>query len=418
MRALIWLLLIGIAATVAATLLGGNDGLVSVFYAGQRVDVSLNLALVLLLAAVLLLYVGLRTVSALLALPEHALAWRNLKRERAAGAALRQALAEFFAARYARAQRAAQIALDLQDDVPELRGNATFAVQAHLLAASSAHRLQDRAGRDQRLVAAQAAAKDDALLRDGVQLMQAEWRLDDRDATRALAALAELPPGVARRTQALRLRLQASRQQGRPLEALQTARLLAKHQAFSAVGAQALLRSLAFEALDGAFDGEQLRAVWAQLEATDRRDGWVAARAARRAARLGEMVLGCEWLAPHWDHLADAEPDMRRELALALIDCAGGLPVVSGTGWLARVETALARAGADDTVVAAAGMAFAQRQLWGKARRPLERAAKSQALPSPVRQRALRTLAAMARAAGDEASALMHEQAIAHMGED
>ena len=44
-------------------------------------------------------------------------------------------------------------------------------------------------------------------------------------------------------TQALRLRLQASRLARQPMEALRTARLLAKHQAFSKVAAQGLLRS-------------------------------------------------------------------------------------------------------------------------------------------------------------------------------
>ncbi|MFX8160640.1 hypothetical protein ABTL01_19970, partial [Acinetobacter baumannii] len=89
------------------------------------------------------------------------------------------------------------------------------------------------------------------------------------DASRALSLLGELAPGVARRTQALRLRLQASRLARQPLDALRPARLLAKHQAFSKAAAQGLLRSLAFEALDGARDVDQLRSVWQQLDSAD-----------------------------------------------------------------------------------------------------------------------------------------------------
>ena len=49
---------------------------------------------------------------------------------------------------------------------------------------------------------------------DVARLLAAEWAVDDRDANRALTLLAELSPGAARRTQALRLRLQAA-QSGR-----------------------------------------------------------------------------------------------------------------------------------------------------------------------------------------------------------
>ena len=123
---------------------------------------------------------------------------------------------------------------------------------------------------------------------DAVQLLAAEWALDDRDPERGLALLAELPPGVSRRTQALRLRLQAARMQRRPLLALQTARLLAKHQGFSTEAARSLLRSLACEALDQAYDAEQLRQTWQGLDPSERADAWVLARAARRANELGQ----------------------------------------------------------------------------------------------------------------------------------
>src|SRR5690606_31849034 len=99
---------------------------------------------------------------------------------------------------------------------------------------------------------------------EGARLLAAEWALDDRDASRALSLLADLPPGVARRTHALRLKLQATRLGQQPQEALKTARLLAKHQGFSRVAALGLMRSLAFEALDAARDVEQVHRVWLQ----------------------------------------------------------------------------------------------------------------------------------------------------------
>jgi HemY protein len=56
-------------------------------------------------------------------------------------------------------------------------------------------------------------------------------------------------------------------------------------------------------------------------------------------------------------------------------------------------------------VVVAAGAAFAERQLWGKARRPLEQSARDARLAPAARRRAWRTLAQLAREEGDESRA-------------
>jgi HemY protein len=409
MRSVIWLVLLFAAAVVAATALGNNDALVSVFYGQWRLDLSLNLFLFALLASILVVFGGLQATQALLSLPTRAREWREQKRERAAGAALREALAELFAARYARAQRAAQRALDLQGLSSVLRSDLQFTVLAEMIAASGLHRLQDKRGRDERVNAAMGLVRGRigaGTAFDGLQMLSAEWALEDRDTERGLALLAELPPGVARRTHALRLKLQAARQQRRPMDALQTARLLAKHQGFSAPAAQSLLRSLAIEAIEQAYDLDQLRAVWAQLDADNRRDAFVVARAARRAQALGHAEQGRQWLQPAWDAIASASAEARRELALAFVACAPGV----GSDWLPRIEAALAAHGHEPPLVAAAAMAFADRQLWGKARRLLEQTASATTLPSPVRRQALRCLSAIAREEGHDEQALHYDQ--------
>ena len=413
MRSIIWLILLFITAVVAATMLGRNDALVSVFYGDSRLDLSLNLFLLAVLGLVLLLFAGLQAINSLLSLPTRAREWRLLKRERAAGAALREAWAELLAARYARAQRLAQRAIDLQAEVPALEQDVQFTVLALVAAASGLHRLQDRRGRDERVEAALHLVRHRlsgaGSAADGVQLLAAEWALDDRDAERSLGLLADLAPGVARRTQALRLKLQAARQLRKPLEALQTARLLAKHQGFSALAAQSLLRSLAIEALDQSLDEAQLRRAWLVLDNADRADAWVVARAARRAQALGDGALGREWLQTPWASIGRAEPDARAQLALALAECAVG----AGADWLQRVEAALSRHGHESALVAAAGAVFAERQLWGKARRLLALTANAGELPAGVRRQALRRLAALARHEGNEQAAVGHEQVAA-----
>jgi HemY protein len=410
-RGVIWLILLFVVAVVAATTLGVNDGLVSLYWAGWRTDLSLNFFLLLVVGGCFLLMAAVSAIGALVSLPRRASEWRTLRRERAANAALREALGEYFGARYSRSHKAAQKALALQPDVPDLRGDAEFAVIAHLLAAGSLHRLQDRQRRDRQLEGLLALPGTARSAHDGARIAAAEWALDDRDAERALELLGALPPGVARRTQALRLRLQATRLARRPLEALHTARLLANHQAFTPVAAQGLLRSLAFEALESTHDGQQLCRLWEQLEPADRRDPLVAARAAQRAAALGLAGDGRLWLRPFWERLGELGRDEREAVALATVDVASAI----GPDWLPRLESALSKHGHEPAVQAAVGTVFGEQALWGKARSLLEQAASAASLPSAARRRAWRRLAGMARRDGDDAAAARCDRAAAEL---
>jgi len=400
MRGVIWLILLFVAAVVAASTLGRNDGLVSFYWGGWRLDVSLNLFLLGLVLSCFVLVSVIQAINALITLPARAREWRVLKRERAAQAALREALAELFAARYSRAQKAAQRALTIQDSTPELHADHDLRMLGHLLAAASLHRMQDRTRRDEQMRQVFHESRRGVRARpadDGARLLAAEWALEERDAARALQLLGELPAGAQRRTQALRLKLQASRLDHQPQEALRTARLLAKHQGFSPLAAQGLLRSLACEAIEAARDADQLRRVWQQLDAADRRDAWVTARAARRAGAFGAEDEARGWLRPFWDRMGELSAEEREQVALALLDLLRGL----GADWLPRLEAALQAFPGEPAVLAAVGAAFAERQLWGKARRLLEDAARAESLPGRARRQAWRTLAALARQEGD-----------------
>ena len=411
MRSVIWLVLLFTVAVVAATTLGTNDGIVSLYWSGWRTDLSLNLFVLIVIGVCVLVTTALQALNSVVSLPRRAGEWRALRRERAAQAALREAQAEYFSARYSRAHKAAQKALTLQKDLPELSGDAEFKVLGHLLAAGSLHRLQDKPQRDEVMRQLHQQNPGGRSADEAARLLAAEWALDDRDAPRALALLAELPPGVARRTQALRLKLQAARMARLPLEALHTAHLLANHQAFSAMAAQSLLRSLAFEALEATHDMAQLRKLWDQLDSADRRDAHVAARAALRAAALGTPEDGRQWLRPFWDRLSEIGRDEREQVALATMQVVSGI----GSDWLPRLETALNAFGHEPAVVGAVGAAFAERQLWGKAPRLLEQAGAAPSLPPTARRQAWRMLATQAREEGDEARAQHCDRAAARI---
>jgi HemY protein len=70
MRAVIWFVLLFVVAVVAATTLGANDGLVSFYWSGQRVDLSLNLFLILLVIVCAALVTVFNTLNALIGLPQ------------------------------------------------------------------------------------------------------------------------------------------------------------------------------------------------------------------------------------------------------------------------------------------------------------------------------------------------------------
>lgn len=395
MRAIVWTLLLAAVAVVAAGTLGANDGTVSIQWHGWLVDVSLNFFIVAVVAACLIVYALVQAVDSLLGMPQRARRWRIARRDRTAQAALRESLALLLAGRYTRAHKQAQRAIEIQALTPELEPDAEFAALGHLLSASSLHRLQDRTRRDEHLAQALQNAmrtRGQRPCEDAAKLLGAEWALDDHDANRALKDLSALPAGLARRTLALRLRLQAARLAGQPLEALRTARLLSKHQGLSAIAAEGLLRTLAFDALNAARDADQLRRQWLALDPADRRDPFVAARATTLLAEAGAPEDARSWIRPLWDKLATLKPEERSAVALALAGASQGLDA----DWVARVEAAVQAYPRDAVIAYAVGRCLAERQLWGKARRLLENAAQDPNLPSQQRREAWLFLAKLA----------------------
>ena len=414
MRAALWLLaLFGIAAAVAL-FAGNNQGTITVFWPPWRVDLSLNLVLLLLAGTFVLLYAALRALAALFSLPQQARQWRVQQKERALHTALLDAMVQLMAGRFSRARRAAMAALAqeraleaLDVELPQAR---QLRVLSHLLAAESAQSLQDRAARDAHLQQALNESAERGVLspetREGVQLRSARWALEDHDPSAALARLKELPQGVQRRTLALRLHLKAARQERRTLEALQTARLLAKHRAFSESAAQSIVRGLAMELLSGAHDAAQLIRAWADLEAGEREMPEVAIHAAQRMVALhGDLAVARGWLLPVWEFMVRYPDGLGGSLRVKLVRALeAGLASVDAD-WLARIESAQRSNPRDANLLYLAGMVCMKRQLWGKAQQLLMQAGMALQDVSLYRS-AWRALAQLAEARDDASEAM------------
>jgi len=298
MRAIAWLLALFATAVAVALLAGSNEGTVTLYWPPWRIDVSLNLVLVLLVCGFVMLHLALRGLAALFSMPAQARRWRVQQRERTMHAALLEGLSHLLAGRFLRARKAAEAALLQQEALAasghRLQHSARLRALSHLVSAESAHALQDKTMRDLHLQRALAdtAAREEQETREGVQLRATRWALADRDPQAALRLLDDMPHGAARRTLALRARLKAARQAGQTLPALETARLLAKHRAFSTDAALLILKGLALELVHDAHDPAQLQRAWVLLEPAERRMPEVATSAAHRLVDLqGEVAL-------------------------------------------------------------------------------------------------------------------------------
>jgi len=229
----------------------------------------------------------------------------------------------------------------------------------------------------------------------------ARWSLDDRDPHAAMAWLKGLPQGAGRRTLALRIKLKAARLAGQSAEALETARLLGKHRAFSAGAAQSIVRGLAADLLNGAHDVAQLQRTWASLEPVERQMPELAVHAAQRLAALGgDAHLVRDWLLPVWERQAELGSNLKVKLVCALED---GLDSIDGA-WLARFEAAHRANPRDALLQYLAGMACMRRQLWGKAQALLGQAAMG-LQDVRLHRNAWRALAELAEERGDESAA-------------
>ena len=417
-RSIFWLLALAGLAVALALLIGRNDATVTLFWAPYRFDVSFNLLLVALIAGFLFIHLALQAIATLKAMPERARRWRELQVERSAVGSLLDSLSHLLAGRFVRAQSAAN------DAVNQLEGSATrqwshrkqALLLAHLLAAESAQSLRNPEDRDAHLDAALSPrlVKGSPESQEGVLLRAVRWAIEDRDIALAQSRLAQLPQGASRRIQALRLKLRLARLAGESGEALEVARLLSKHRAFSVEAARSVLRGLVLDAIRGCQDLDQLKAIWKGLADAEQSIADVALAAARKANELALTPDGAgtaeaastarlirEWLAPVWDDFDSLTTAQQARFARAFEP---GLSYLTADD-LGRIEHSQRQYPGNPYWQYLAGQAFMKRQLWGKAALLLGQASQQLGDGDLLRQ-SWCALAQLAEERGDDAQAI------------
>jgi HemY protein len=425
MRVAIWLLTLFAVAVVVALFAGNNQGTVTVYLPPYRVDLSLNLVLLVLAVGFVILHLALRALDALLTIPQRAHDWRLVQRERTIYASLLDAWFHLLSGRFVRARKAAELVVSIEESMQRSGEKLPHAGRvrgfAHMLAAEGAHAVQDRTRRESHFdqALAQVAKRDVQDAREGVQMRAARWALDDKDAGAAMQWLDQLPVGAARRTIALRLRFKAARLSGKSKLALETARQLTKHRALSEVAGRSIARGLAAEMIAAAHDPVQIQMAWDALNPDEQGQTDVVLEAAARLLQVGgEVDVALRWLLPVWNAMAQSDnaltPAQQVQLVRVLeagFDKAGGVP---DSLWLGRIENAQMARPHDAVLQYLAGCMCRHLSLWGKAQQMLTRA-----LPrlqdTELKRDAWRTLAQLAEQRNDAAAAAQAYQEAARL---
>ena len=426
MRALLWLLTLFVLATLLALLAGNNQAVLTLYWSPTRaIDISLNMAILILFGLFLLGHALMRGVSGLIQLPRDARRWRIQQKERALHGHLLDAMSHYLAGRFSRARQAGQRALrqeeglygqqaDPRDNVPaaqRLPSRMQLRALTHFIMAESSQAMQDGTQRDlhytQALQAAEESSADIAVeTREGIQLRATRWAIEDRQPAVALERLDALPQGTGRRVLALRHRLKAARQLGNTDLALETARTLARHKAFTPDAGRVLVSRLIVDQFKSAFDLDQLQRIWMRLDREERVWPEVALAAARQLVAVGGTAAQARaWLLPVWERVAAGEQSLSSSQRSALI--AAIEPGLEGidSDWLQRIETAYQRYPNRPDVQYLMGMACMKRQLWGKAQQFLTQAVQGLKDEPELHRNAWRALAELAEERNDGAAA-------------
>ena len=325
-----------------------NDGYAILVFPPYRAELSLNLAILLGVAAFTLGYLLLRLVAHTLRLPLYVRAFRVRRRSEKGQAAMLAALQALFEGRYARAEKAAGKAYKL--------GQAQ-ALNA-LIAARAAGEMGEIERRDQWLARADS---QDTKARGARLAVQASLLLDDRRDDDALVVLRELSASEPKRISTQRMLMKAHRRLGHWDEVRRLAAALGKRGALPEVTATQLRITAQIEALrQQAGDAAGLAACWQHTD--DKHD----ARVARTAAQL--LIASGDCRRAH-EILAQAlEAEWNEELILLYAECLGADVLAQ----IERAENWLKSRPRDRALLLTLGRLCLAQELWGKAQSYLE----------------------------------------------
>jgi len=345
MRVLFWFLLLACAAVAIALAARLTTGYALFVAPPYRVELSLNLLLLLVAGGFIAGYVLLRIVRRALGLPEEVRLYRQRQHQERARAKQDAALVAMLEGRFGRARQFAEEALA----IPHSSGLSA------LLGARAAIATREFAAAEALLSRADASVPSLAVPR---LMLEAEMKLEQGQPLEALAILGMLRKEAGSHTAALRLELRALQGAGRYAEIPPLVDNLVKRKVYGVregefVRAAAHAQELAARVLDG----EGLRAYWSKLTEGEQRNPKIARAAARSFMALGGDREAAELLARSLEREWDSE----------LVALYAQSRPADGAPQLEQAERWLAKHPQDATLLYALGVLCERAQLWGKA---------------------------------------------------
>lgn len=329
---------------------GSNEGYVLLVQPPYRIEISLNLLIILLLLGFVAIHGLLRLVQYTLRVPETVRNYRRQKRQKTAHASMLESLHALIEGRYSTAESAAAKALELGTD----------AGLNALLAARAAHKMKHFGKRDFYLAEAERLAPNDALAR---LLTQAELLLDERQYAQALQPLQQLDKIEPHYVPALKLQLKAHQRLGNWEHVLTVLAQLVKRNAIEPVHRQQVLFQAHQRLLERrAGNRDDLLSYWKKIPEEGRTQTQLARLAARcfleaedgtTAAQIVEASLNKTW---------------DNSLAAQYGNCASENTVKQ----LQQAEKWLQSHPGDAGLLLSLGNLCIRQELWGKAQSYLE----------------------------------------------
>lgn len=356
MRTWFWTLLLAVVAVALAVTLRAHPGNVLILVSPWRIELSLTLAVLLLVAAFVVLYVGLRVLAWLLAIPHRLRAWRGRRAQARDHELLERGWIELLEGRFAHAEK------DLTKLLDQTR-EGSRRVLAALSAARAAHGLGEFERRDRMLEAAREHAGDDAGLHEAVATVAADMLLDQGEAERALAVLAPLQDGGARHLHTMRLLLRAETALGHQERVFVLARGLSRRNALAKTEAESLIDTAGAARLRAGIATDEWRAIWKDLKSEERLLPNIALVGSQAFDAAGE----------HNDAAKILEAAIETRFDPVLVAAYARCDAEQVPRRLAKAETWLQKRPTDTDLLSALGMLCLNGQLWGQAERYLQR---------------------------------------------
>jgi HemY protein len=344
-RVLFWFLLLAAAAVgvaLAARLMAGYALFVSPPY---RLELSLNLFLLLALAGFVGGYLLVRVTGRALHLPDEVRAFRRRQQQERTRIKQDAAIVALLEGRYGKARQNAEEALA----IPGSSGLAA------LIAARAAIETRDFDVAESLLARPDAEVASLAVPR---LMLEAETKLELGQPAEALARLAALRKEAGPHTAALRLELRALRAAHRFGDMPPLVGELVKRKEYGAEEAD-LIRAAAHaqELEECAHDPARLRSYWARLPEPEQRIPRIALAAARSFVAHGSeheaAEIAARSLERHWD----------AKLVLLFAACRAG----ESARQIEQAESWLKDHNQDPALLHALGVLCARAELWGKA---------------------------------------------------